>query len=94
MIELSIIIPVYNSEKYIRDCLNSICKQIKNEVELILVNDGSKDASLKICKYFSKKYKNIKIINEKKIEAFHIAEMLELKIPEENIFYFVIVMIN
>ena len=66
MIELSIIIPVYNSEKYIRDCLNSICKQIKNEVELILVNDGSKDASLKICKYFSKKYKNIKIINEKK----------------------------
>ena len=66
MMELSIIIPVYNSEKYIQDCLNSICKQIKNEVELILVNDGSKDDSLKICKYFSKKYKNIKIINEKK----------------------------
>ena len=55
MMELSIIIPVYNSEKYIRDCLNSICKQIKNEVELILVNDGSKDGTLSICNKFGKK---------------------------------------
>ena len=60
MMELSIIIPVYNSEKYIQDCLNSICEQIKNEVELILVNDGSNDASLKDLQIFFKKVQKYK----------------------------------
>ena len=59
MVELSIIIPIYNSEKYIKSCLNSICKQIKDQVELVLVNDSSTDFSLKICSVFSKKDKNI-----------------------------------
>ena len=45
---ISIIIPVYNSEKYIRRCLNSILNQTFQDFEIILIDDNSKDNSLKI----------------------------------------------
>lgn len=48
MAKISIIIPVYNSEKYIRRCLNSILNQIFQDFEIILIDDNSKDNSLKI----------------------------------------------
>ena len=44
--KLSIIVPVYNSEKYLPSCLESICQQIKQAVEVILINDGSTDKSI------------------------------------------------
>lgn len=50
---LSIIIPVYNAEKYVDDCIQSILKQTYNDWELILVDDGSTDQSGKICDYYS-----------------------------------------
>lgn len=46
---VSIIVPVYNSEKYLDDCINSIIKQTYQNIEIILVNDGSKDSSLAKC---------------------------------------------
>ena len=46
---ISIIIPVYNAEKYIEECLNSVLKQSFQNYEIIVVNDGSKDKSLQIC---------------------------------------------
>ncbi len=48
MARISIIIPVYNSEKYIRRCLNSILNQTFQDFEIILIDDNSKDNSLKI----------------------------------------------
>ena len=48
--KLSIIVPVYNSEKYLPSCLESICQQIKQDVEVILINDSSTDVSIKISK--------------------------------------------
>ena len=48
MAKISIIIPVYNSEKYIRRCLNSILNQRFQDFEIILIDDNSKDNSLKI----------------------------------------------
>ena len=52
---LSIIIPVYNSEKYIEECLNSLISQINENIEIILINDGSTDNSKQIIeKYVSK----------------------------------------
>ena len=66
MIKLSIIIPFFNSEKYLEECLQSICKQKSNYIEIILVNDGSYDGSLKIVKRFKKKFKYIKLIDNKK----------------------------
>ncbi len=60
----SIIIPVYNASKTLNRCVKSILNQSFSDYEIILVNDGSKDNSLKICDDFSKKYENIKSINK------------------------------
>lgn len=56
---VSIIIPVYNVEKYIQRCLESLVNQTFDDYELIIVNDGSPDNSEKIIKKYEKKYKNI-----------------------------------
>ncbi|MDH6366297.1 MULTISPECIES: glycosyltransferase [unclassified Breznakia] len=62
---ISIIIPVYNSEDYLTDCINSVIKQNNFEnYELILVNDGSTDKSLEICESFSRIYSNICVISK------------------------------
>lgn len=60
--ELSIIIPVYNVEKYLYRCLNSIINNKEESIEIILINDGSKDNSHKICEEFANKDKRIKYI--------------------------------
>ena len=54
--KLSIIVPVYGVEKYIDKCLNSLVKQSLKEIEIILVNDGTKDNSQKIIDKYVKKY--------------------------------------
>ena len=51
--EISVIIPVYNANKYLNECISSILNQSFKEFELILVDDGSKDNSLKICEEFA-----------------------------------------
>jgi glycosyltransferase involved in cell wall biosynthesis len=61
--ELSIIIPMYNAEKYIRECLDSIICFQSNEVECIIVNDGSQDSSPMICKEFVEKDSRFKLVN-------------------------------
>lgn len=59
---LSIIVPVYNVEKYLKECLNSILSQTNQDFELILVNDGSTDGSLAICEMYKERYpKKIKL---------------------------------
>ena len=63
--KLSIIIPVYNCEDYIRRCLDSIINQSYKDFEIILVNDGSIDKSLKIIKEYEKKYSFIQVYNQK-----------------------------
>lgn len=60
---LSIIIPVYNVEKYLDKCLKSVVSQIDIQDEIILVNDASTDNSLLICKKYINKYNNIKLVN-------------------------------
>ena len=61
----SIIIPLYNCEKFIETCLLSVLNQNFNNYEIIIINDYSKDRSLKICTKYKKKYPKIKIINQK-----------------------------
>ncbi len=63
---VSIIIPVYNSEKYLSSCLLSIVNQTYKKIEIICIENGSNDNSYSILKIFSKNYKNIKVINLKK----------------------------
>ena len=62
----SIIIPVYNSEKYLTICLNSVLRQNFNDYEILIINDASKDDSKKKCNNFSKISSKIKIIENKK----------------------------
>jgi glycosyltransferase involved in cell wall biosynthesis len=64
-IKLSIVVPIYNSEKYLNECLKSICSQVRKEVEVILVDDASKDSSGFICKKYSKKFNFVKLISLK-----------------------------
>ena len=51
-IDVSIIIPIYNAEKYIKQCIDSLLNQTKKEIELILINDGSTDNTDKIIKEY------------------------------------------
>lgn len=62
---ISIIVPVYNSEKYLSVCLESILSQSYENFELILINDGSTDNSLDICKSFEKKDERIRVCSIK-----------------------------
>ena len=51
---ISVIIPVYNVEKYLRDCLNSVIGQTYKDLEIICINDGSTDNSLSILEEYAK----------------------------------------
>lgn len=63
---ISIVVPVYNMEKYLKKCLNSLVKQTYKNIEIICVNDGSTDKSQKILEKYQIKYpKLIKVINKK-----------------------------
>lgn len=63
MDKVSIIVPIYNSEKYLKECIESILSQKYEKFELILVNDGSTDNSLSICNKYSNIDKRVRIIN-------------------------------
>lgn len=62
---VSIIVPVYNSENYIEKCIESILKQTFINFELILINDGSEDKSLSICRYYERLDSRIRVISQK-----------------------------
>lgn len=61
---ISIIIPVYNVEDYIEECLESILKQTYKNIEILLIDDGSTDKSGKICDIYEKKDNRIKVIHQ------------------------------
>lgn len=64
MKQLSIIVPVFNAEQYLPECLSSILSQTYNDYELLLVDDGSTDRSGAICEQFCKSHNNIKVIHQ------------------------------
>ncbi len=61
---ISIVVPVYNVEKYLDQCIESIVNQTYKNLEIILVDDGSKDSSGKKCNQWSEKDKRIKVIHK------------------------------
>ena len=62
--KISIIVPVYNAGQYLEKCVKSIINQTYDNLEIILVNDGSTDNSLEICKRFTESDKRISLINK------------------------------
>ena len=61
---ISVIVPVYNVEEYLEECLDSIQKQTYIDIEVILVNDGSTDRSKEICERYCKKDSRFKLVNQ------------------------------
>jgi glycosyltransferase involved in cell wall biosynthesis len=63
--KVSVIVPVYNTEKYLPDCLDSIINQTFKDIEIICINDGSTDNSVEILEKYTKKDSRIKVITQK-----------------------------
>ena len=61
---ISIIITVYNTSPYLKKCVESVLNQNSDSLEIILVNDGSTDDSLKMCRHYAEQYENIMIIDK------------------------------
>lgn len=74
----SFIVPVYNTEKYLVQCLNSILSQSFKDFEVLLIDDGSTDSSPKICDEYSKEDQRIKVIH-KKNEGVSIARQVGIE---------------
>ena len=64
MPKVSVVLPIYNVEQYLRECLDTVVNQTLKDIEIICVNDGSTDNSLKIIKEFAEKDSRIKIIDK------------------------------
>lgn len=64
-VKVSVIIPVYNVEDYLQECLDSICGQTLRDIEIICINDGSTDDSLRILEKFAAEDKRITIVSQR-----------------------------
>jgi glycosyltransferase involved in cell wall biosynthesis len=68
-VKVSVIVPIYNVDVYLHQCINSIVNQSLKEIEIILVDDGSSDHSLHICEYFRKLDDRVVLIKKEKNEG-------------------------
>ena len=62
--KICVIVPVYNVEKYIKNCLESLTHQTMKEIEMVFVNDGSTDDSAKVIEEYAKKDERVKLVNQ------------------------------
>ncbi len=84
---ISVIIPVYNVEEYLAECLNSVINQTYKNLEIIAIDDGSTDGSYKILKNYEQKEENIKVISQKN-SGQSVARNLGLKLAKGKYIYF------
>lgn len=80
MKKVSIIVPVYNVEKYLEECMDSLVNQTLQDIEIIAINDGSTDNSLKILNKYKKKYPNKLIIIDQENQGISVARNNGLEI--------------
>lgn len=64
-IEISIVVPIYNAQKYLADCVESLLTQTVADYEIILINDGSQDKSGELCEIYAHRHRNIKFYHQK-----------------------------
>ena len=65
MTKVSVVIPIYNAEKYLKECLDSVAGQSLREIEIICVNDGSSDGSAVILQEYAKSDERVRIFEQK-----------------------------
>lgn len=85
----SVILPVYNVEKYLRQCLDSLINQSYKDLEIICVNDCSPDGSLRILEEYAQKDSRIKIINQEKNQGQGVARNIGIQIAKGEYISFV-----
>ena len=88
MAKVSVIVPVYNTEKYLRCCLDSVIGQTLQDIEIVCVNDGSIDGSLKILEDFANKDSRITVINQEN-KGLSAARNVGLKIAAADYISFI-----
>ena len=81
---ISVIVPIYNTGKYLVECVESIRKQTYSNIEIILVDDGSTDASIEICDEFAEKDSRIRVFH-KKMKDRQLRKILGFNSLRENI---------
>ena len=86
---ISVIVPVYNVQRYLPQCIDSIIKQDYRDIEVLLVNDASTDDSLYICEQYAKKDRRIKIIDKKQNEGVDKARFSGLDVAKGNYVTFI-----
>src|SRR5699024_86358 len=59
--KVSVIVPIYNAEKYLKKCLDSLVRQLFEGLEIVLINDGSTDSSLSICQNYAEEHPHIHV---------------------------------
>lgn len=87
MPKVSVIIPVYNVEPYLRECLDSVVNQTLKDIEIICVNDGSTDGSLAILEEYAEKDKRIKVFSQKN-KGQSAARNVGLEVADGEYIYF------
>ena len=90
--EVTIVLPVYNVEKYLDRCIESLVNQTYKNLEIILVNDCSSDGSGRICDEWAKRDARIRVIHKEVNEGQDIARNNALEIATVNISAFLILM--
>lgn len=81
---ISVIIPIYNVEKYLARCVDSIVNQTYKNLEIILVDDGSPDRCPQMCDDYAKKDSRIKVVHKKTVD-FPMPEMQEWLLLQASI---------
>lgn len=85
---ISVVVPVYNAERYIGKCVESIQSQTYENLEIILVDDCSTDNSLKLCKQYASKDPRLKIVEHQKNQGVSAARNSGIKISRGGVHHF------
>ena len=88
MAKVSLIVAIYNTGKYLKPCLDSLIKQTFEDIEIILIDDGSSDGSEEICDFYAKKDSRVKVIH-KKNEGLSMARNSGIRYATANYIIFI-----
>lgn len=86
-VKTSVIVPVYNTEKYLRECLDSLLRQTHKEMQVIIVNDGSTDKSMQVVNEYVARFENLIIVNQEN-KGLSAARNAGIKASQGQFIYF------